>query len=177
MISRGDHSYRIHHPIAEQTWDAQRGSISVFTGTQLELMIGGIDVLDEDCAYSIMPPTGNGFERFGTSIAFAKKSGVLIVGEPGSGRNSSISGRGKVYGIKVTKELRSVVFTIEGDVVDENSLSTEFGGGGLTGGVTEDGTEWIAIAAHNTVLPFYNLLRLGLQRIPSGRTSSHIFLD
>ena len=161
----------------EQTWDPQHGSISVFTGQQLELMMGGIDVLDEDCAYSIMPPTANGFERFGTSIAFAKKSGVLIVGEPGSGRNSSALGRGMVYGIKVTKELRSVVFTIEGDVVDENSLSTEFGGGGLTSGVTDDGTEWIAIAAHNTVLSFYHLLTLGLRRIPSSRTNSHIYLD
>jgi glycosylphosphatidylinositol phospholipase D len=162
---------------AEETWDSQHGSISVFTGKQLELMMGGIDVLDEDCAYSIMPPTGNGFERFGTSITFAKQGGVLIVGEPGSGRNSSVSGRGRVYGIKVTKELRSIVFTIEGDVVDENSLATEFGGGGLTSGITDDGTEWIAIAAHNTVFSFHPLLRLGLRRIPSGWTNAHIYLD
>ena len=80
-----------------------------------------------------------------------------------------------VYGIKVTKELRSVVFTIEGDVVDENSLPTEFGGGGLTNGVTDDGTEWIAIAAHNTVFHYKSSLRLGLRRIPSSRTNAYLY--
>ena len=141
------------HPPSE-IWDSQHGGIAVFTGKQLEMMIGGTNVLDEDCAYFISPPCGNGFERFGTSMAFTKKAGILLVGEPGSGRNSSVSGRGRVYGIKVTKERRSVVCTIDGPEVGEHSLSTEFGGGGLVSGVTGNGTEWFAVSAHNTVLPF-----------------------
>jgi FG-GAP repeat len=143
-----------------RTLDPQHGGIAVFTGKQLELMVGSQDVLDEDSACYIIPPTGNGFERFGTSITFAKKSGVLVVGEPGSGRNQTVSGRGKVYGIKVMKELRSAEFTIDGPFVDENSLPTEFGGGGLTSGVASDGTEWFAVAAHNTVLFSVNVANI-----------------
>jgi hypothetical protein len=135
--------------------DPQHGGIVVFTGNQLEFMVGGDDVFDEDCAYYISPPSLTGFERFGTSLAFAKKAGVLLVGEPGAGRNRTVSGRGRVYGIKITAELRSVVFTIDGPSVDEQSLGTEFGGGGLACGVTGDGTEWFAVAGHNSVRSNY----------------------
>jgi hypothetical protein len=132
--------------------DPQHGGIVIFTGVQLDLMVGVEEVFDEDCAYHISPPSLTGFERFGASIGFAKKAGVLLVGEPGAARNSTVSGRGRIYGIKVTHELRSIVFTIDGPVVDEKSLGTEFGGGGLASGVTNDGIEWFAVAAHNAVI-------------------------
>jgi hypothetical protein len=145
--------------------DPQRGSIAVFTGRQLELMVDDDGfVLDEDCAFWLNPPNGKGRERFGTSIAFAKQAGVLLVGEPGAGRNESVSGHGRVYGIKVTSKERRVVFTIDGPRQDENTLPVEFGGGGLATGIASHGIEWVAIAAHNTVsshhTPFPSCFRM-----------------
>ena len=137
--------------IRRAVWDTQHGSIAVFTGNQLEMMMGGHHVLDEDCAYYISSPSAYGFERFGSSIAFAKKAGVLLVGEPGAGKNSSYSGRGKVYGIRIAEEQRFIEFEIDGPEIAENAPPTEFGGGGLTSGVTKDGTEWFAVASQNEV--------------------------
>ena len=134
-------------------WDVQHGGIAVFTGKQLDMMIGGHQVLDEDCAYYISSPGGNGFERFGASIAFAKNAGVLLVGEPGAGKNSSFSGRGRVYGIRVMKEQRFIEFEIDGPEIEDNAPPAEFGGGGLTSGVTGGGIEWFAVASHNEVIP------------------------
>lgn len=137
-----------------QMWDQQSGRIAVFTGPQLaEFMIGGTEILDEDCAYKISCPTGSGFERFGTSMAFAERAAVLLVGEPGFGRDSHIVGSGKVYGIKIIKGEPKTVFQIDGPEVEQGDLPTEFGGGGLTSGITKEGIEWIAIAAHNEVFP------------------------
>jgi len=136
----------------EDKRDPQRGNIAVFLGRQIDMMIDHDGyVLDEDCAFWLNPPNGDGRERFGTSIAFAKKAGVLLVGEPGAGRNSSVSGHGRVYGIKVSTEEPQLVLTIDGPDQSQDTLPVEFGGGGLATGVTADGIEWIAIAAHNTV--------------------------
>jgi glycosylphosphatidylinositol phospholipase D len=136
-------------------WDLQHGGIAVFTGQQLEMMVGNNHVLDEDCAYYITSPPGNGFGRFGASMAFAKQERVLLVGEPGSGRNQSVSGRGRVYGVRVSKRRPVIDFTIEGPEIDEATLPVEFGGGGLTTGLTKQGLEWIAIASHNEVPSSY----------------------
>ena len=133
--------------------DPQRGNIAVYTGRQLELFLGDDDrnVLDEDCAFWLNPPNGNGRERFGASIAFAKQAGVLLVGEPGSGRNETVSGRGRVYGIKASNNSVQIVFTIDGSEQDKDRLPVEFGGGGLATGITAEGIEWFAVASHNTV--------------------------
>jgi len=143
-------------PDVNNTWsrDQQHGTVAVFTGKQLEMMVDGRAVHDEDCAYYINAPLGEGWERFGSSIAYAKKSRVLLIGAPGWARNATTCGRGKVYGVRVTPEERSIVFQIDGPVADNSSLPTEFGGGGLTTGITSDGDEWVAISAHNTVLLF-----------------------
>ena len=137
-----------------EVWDYQHGSISVFSGHQLELMLSDSEgaVYDEDCAYMLNPPFDGAFQRFGSSMAFAKKAGIVLVGAPGKGRKKkTASGRGRVYGIRVTKQQRYIEFTIEGPEVEEDGLGSDFGGGGLTTGVTSDGTEWLAIGAHNAV--------------------------
>jgi FG-GAP repeat len=138
--------------------DPQRGNIAVYTGRQLELFLCDDDrnVLDEDCAFWLNPPNGHGQERFGASIAFAKQAGVLLVGEPGAGRKESVSGHGRVYGIKASNHSVEILFTIDGPEQDEDTLPIEFGGGGLATGVTAEGIEWFAIAAHNSVTPFFH---------------------
>ena len=144
--------------VVNSTWsprDEQHGSVAVFTGKQLEMMVDGRPVHDEDCAYYINPPLGDGWERFGSSIAYARKSRVLLVGAPGWARNSTTAGRGKVYGIRITPEDTSIAFQIDGPVAGNDSLPTEFGGGGLTTGITSYGDEWLAISAHNTVRSFF----------------------
>jgi len=163
------------------TWsrDQQHGSVAVFTGKQLEMMVDGRAVHDEDCAYYISPPLGEGWERFGTSIAYAKLSRVLLVGAPGWSRNSTTSGRGKVYGVRVTPEERSIVFQIDGPVASNSSLPTEFGGGGLTTGITSDGDEWVAISAHNTVQSPRIPIKLmeEIQQDKSSGIDTHIHLE
>jgi hypothetical protein len=134
--------------------DFQHGAIAVFTGKQLEMMTDGGSVHDEDCAYYISPPLGEGQERFGSSVTFANKTQVMIVGSPGWGKNGTVGARGRVYGIKVTPEDRSIVFQIDGPDMDEKSMPNDFGGGGLTTGITTDGDEWLAVSAHNTVSRF-----------------------
>lgn len=156
-------------------WDSQHGGIAVFTGKQLDMMIGGTNVLDEDAAYYISPPCGDGWERFGTSLAFAKKSRVLLVGEPGSQRNATMPGRGRIYGIKVASDRPSTEFTIDGPEIQE--LPSEFGGGGLASGVSIDGTEWFAVGAHNMVLPLLFCLIPGLSRPSSGWCGRDIQID
>jgi len=143
-----------HEAYWHEVWDYQHGSISVFSGHQLELMLTDFEgaVYDEDCAYMLNPPFDGAFQRFGSSMAFAKKAGMVLVGAPGKGRKKQVaSGRGRVYGIRATKEQRYIDFTIEGPEVEEDGLGSDFGGGGLTTGVASDGTEWIAIGARNVV--------------------------
>ena len=161
-------------------WDFQHGGISVFTGKQLERMLPdeGENVLDQDGAYHISPPHGEGFERFGTSMAFAKKSGLLLVGEPGGSRISRPeSGRGKVHGVRITESQRTVEFTVDGPDFDHDDfLNTEYGGGGLTCGVTANGTEWFAVAAHNAVCSGL-AANSGLQRAISSGNRANIYPD
>jgi hypothetical protein len=146
-----------------EVWDYQHGSISVFSGHQLELLLTDNDsaVYDEDCAYVLNPMFDGAFQRFGSSMAFAKKAGIVLVGAPGKGRKNNKNteaGRGRVYGIRVTKQQRFIDFTIDGPEVKDHRLGSNFGGGGLTTGVTRDGTEWFAVGVQNSVSAFRNLI-------------------